>query len=157
MKLIFEPIHPQAQRPEYATQGSACFDIRACHPQATELTLTARDSTTYWTIEPGAAASIATGLKMQVPKGTVLQLFSRSGHGFVKQVCLANGTGIIDSDYSGEIMVMLINHGKQPFVVEHGDRIAQAMLVPIPRVRLFVGKVMPSASRVGGFGSTGVQ
>ncbi len=149
MNLTFELMSPMAQRPDYATLGSACFDIRASHPDATE------NFKPTWVIAPGEMRAISTGLKVSFTKGNVLQLFSRSGHAYHHQVCLANGTGIIDSDYRGEIMVMLINHGTSNFVVEQGDRIAQAMMQPVPRVRMFKGTAKATKRGEGGFGSTG--
>ncbi len=97
-----------------------------------------------------------TGLAFEVPHGHVLKVFSRSGHGFKYGVRLANGTGIIDSDYRGELMVCLKNDGPEPMVVHHGDRITQAMLVPIPQVELIEVQELSDTERgAGGFGSTG--
>lgn len=92
---------------------------------------------------------------MEIPVGQCLKMYSRSGHGLKYKVCLANGTGIIDSDYRDELMVVLINHGAESFLVKHGDRIAQAMLEPVEQVEFEEVDELSTTDRLGGFGSTG--
>src|SRR5690348_6214475 len=119
MKLKIKKMYPDVKLPVYATEGAACFDILAYNVQG-ELVMT-----------NGDVATIDTGLQMEIPKGYVLKVYSRSGHGFKNNVRLSNCTGIIDSDYRGELKVSLIadfNYGAEPLVIKHGDRIAQAML-----------------------------
>lgn len=133
--------HKDARMPQYQTSGSACFDLH---------------STDSGIILPGKSMAFGTGLVFEIPAGHVLQVFSRSGHGFKNSVCLINSTGIIDCDYRGEVQVKLLNQGDEPFEVAQGDRIAQAMLTPIPKVELVeVTEVSATERGTGGFGSTG--
>ena len=128
--------------PQRATDGAACFDIQS----ATEAVIPA-----------GGTAILDTGLRFRIPVGHALMVYSRSGHGFKHDVSLSNGTGVIDSDYRGELKVKLRNDGAEPFTVKHGDRIAQAMLIQLPRLHMIAGTVENDTARgTGGFGSTGV-
>lgn len=139
----------RAQLPTYATDGAACFDLHALLPEGLDLVI----------IEPGEALTINTGLKFEIPHGYVMQVFSRSGHGFKHGVRLANCTGIIDSDYRGEVMVRLCNDctwSADFFEVRHGDKIAQAMLVLLPKFDIIeVNELSDTERGAGGFGSTG--
>lgn len=139
--LAFQSLHPSARLPAYATSGAAALDISTVEGR---------------TVASGKAATFATGLAAAVPDGFVLALFSRSGHGFKHGLRLANAVGIIDSDYRGEIQVRLRNDGPVPVAISPGDRIAQAILLPIPRVLpSWVPLLQPTARGDGGFGSTG--
>lgn len=134
-------LSPASLVPDYQTPGSACFDI---------------SSVAQGTVMPGSAESFPTGLAFEVPVGHVLLVFSRSGMGVKQGVRLANTTGVIDSDFRGELMVSLHNDSTRPFAVEIGQRIAQAMLVPIPEVRFSVVDELSETWRgTGGLGSTG--
>lgn len=144
MKLKIKKLHPDAITPTYATPGSACFDLHACIPKV---------GTAY--LFPGQTLLITTGLSLEIPVGQCLKMYSRSGHGLKYQVCLGNGTGIIDSDYRDELKVILINHGDNLFEFNHGDRIAQAMLVPVEQVEFEEVDSLSVTERLGGFGSTG--
>lgn len=106
---------------------------------------------------PGSvAATFDTGLAFEIPPGWVMLIFSRSGHGFKSQTRLANCVGVIDSDYRGQVSVRLTVDAGGGLSVAHGDRIAQAMLVPIPRVELIeVDELSDTERGAGGFGSTG--
>ena len=127
--------------PKPATDGAACFDIQS-----------ASDAV----IPPGGTAVLDTGLRFRIPVGHALMVYSRSGHGFKNDVSLSNGTGVIDSDYRGEMKVKLRNDGAEPFTVKHGDRIAQAMLIQLPNLYMVAGTVENDTARgTGGFGSTG--
>lgn len=127
--------------PKPATNGAACFDIQS-----------ASDAV----IPPGGTAILDTGLRFRIPVGHVLMVYSRSGHGFKHDVSLSNGTGVIDSDYRGELKVKLRNDGAAPFTVKHGDRVAQAMLIQLPNLHMIAGTVENDTARgTGGFGSTG--
>lgn len=123
--------------PHYATDGAACFDL-----QAAESTFVLK----------GKTILIPTGLAFQIPEGYKLDVYSRSGLSIKNGLALANGTGIIDSDYRGEVMVALHNRSEFTQDIERGARIAQAMLVPVPKVHLIqVGElettsVVPAAS-----------
>lgn len=130
-----------AQMPTYGTEGAACFDIYATDTVA---------------IASGRAATISTGIAMEVPAGHAMMLYSRSGHGYKNGVRLANCVGVIDSDYRGEVCVRLQNDGKDTYIVQQGERIAQAMIVPVPRFELVKADALSETDRgEGGFGSTG--
>lgn len=127
--------------PAYATVGAAGMDVVA-----------AEDAT----IEPGGRAAVATGFALAIPFGYEVQVRPRSGLALKHGVTCLNTPGTIDSDYRGEVKVILINHGQEPFLIERGDRIAQ--LVPAPVLRATLDKVvtLDDTSRgTGGFGSTG--
>lgn len=147
MKLRFKKLHPDAVVPQYATDGAACFDLHAI----------INNDIGADAILPGFFYTIRTGLAVEVPEGHALMVHSRSGHGFKFGVRLANATGIVDADYRGEIMVCLKNDGThEPLVINHGDRIAQAMVLPAPRVEFEeVDELSPTKRGAGGFGSTG--
>lgn len=141
--------HPLAQIPTYGTDGAACFDLHAVMEPA-------ETSSTH--VHPGTPATFSTGLQFEIPKDYVMLVFSRSGHGFKNDVRLANCTGVIDSDYRGEVMVKLTsdNGDKNSMIVRHGDRIAQAMIVPVEKVAFFETDELSNTDRgTGGFGSTG--
>ena len=127
--------------PKRSTEGAACFDIQS----ATEAVIPA-----------GGTAILDTGLRFRIPVDHALMVYSRSGHGFKHDVSLSNGTGVIDSDYRGELKVKLRNDGTEPFTVKHGDRVAQAMLIKLPSLNMIAGTVENDTERgIGGFGSTG--
>lgn len=133
--------------PKYATVGSACFDLRA---------LIGYGDHYYSAIPPGGSRVIDTGLAFEVPQGYVMLVFSRSGHGFGHGVRLSNAVGVIDSDYRGEVKVALTNDGKNTFGVRNGERIAQAMVIPVQQVELIeVSELSDTARGTGGLGSTG--
>ena len=127
--------------PGYASAGSAGLDLYAA---AGPLSLA-----------PGARALVATGLALALPEGFEGQIRPRSGLALKHSVTVLNSPGTIDSDYRGEIGVLLVNLGETPFVVERGMRIAQLVIAPVARVRLVEGEVPPSDRGTGGFGSTG--
>ena len=128
--------------PSYASGGSAGLDIYAA---AGPLSLA-----------PGTRALVATGLALALPEGFEGQIRPRSGLALKHGVTVLNGPGTIDSDYRGEIGVLLVNLGESTFVVERGMRIAQLVIAPVGRARLVEGAVPPSERGVGGFGSTGL-
>ena len=129
--------------PEYATELSAGLDVRAYIDAPVVL-------------QPGAWKLIATGLSVALPEGTELQVRPRSGLAFKHGITVLNAPGTIDADYRGEIGVLLINHGEQPFVVENGERIAQLVFAKVERVQWSETDTLPNTSRgAGGFGSTG--
>lgn len=153
MKLKEKKLHPSAQPPVYATPGSACFDLVA---------VTVNGAHTLGSnVYEGHPATCGTGLAFEIPEGWCMMVYSRSGHGFKHSVRLANGTGIIDSDYRGELFVKLTcdedaPEDQPPFFVRPGDRIAQAMLVPVERVEIeLVDSLIDTQRGAGGFGSTG--
>lgn len=130
--------------PTYATEGAAGADVCA----AVEEDLV---------IPPGGRVAVPTGLRVAVPSGFELQVRPRSGLALKHGVSLANSPGTVDADYRGEVKVILVNLGTEPFTVHRGDRIAQLVLAPVQRATFVVGQSLSATARgEGGFGSTGV-
>ena len=151
MKVRVKKLYPDAKLPEYATDGSGCFDLCAYWP---EKNVGDGFQTVY------ATKMLHTGLSFEIPEGHVMLVFSRSGHGFNYGVRLVNCVGVIDSDYRGELKVKLIHDegsvNNNRLSVRHGDRIAQGLIIPIPKVSFEeVDKLSETARGEGGFGSTG--
>ena len=131
--------------PGYMTARAAGMDLRAAVSGPLIL-------------EPGKTALVPTGLKAAVPPGYELQIRPRSGLAARHGIGLLNAPGTVDPDYRGEIKIILINHGVEPFTIRRGDRIAQMVLCPIPRVVLRPVKRLSSTVRGrGGFGHTGLE
>lgn len=127
--------------PEYATEGAAGMDLLA----AEDVTLAS-----------GARHAVATGIAVAIPPGYEMQVRPRSGLALRHGITVANAPGTIDSDYRGELKVILINHGSGDFAVRRGDRIAQAVLAPVVRAAwVKVSELGETARGEGGFGSTG--
>ena len=127
--------------PEYATAGAAGMDVLA----AEDVTLV-----------PGARHAVATGLALAIPAGFEIQVRPRSGLALKHGISVPNSPGTIDSDYRGELKVILINLGTADFAVRRGDRIAQLVLAPVVRASwLKVDELDETARGEGGFGSTG--
>lgn len=144
--LRIKRVHPDAQIPQYATAGAACFDLHAVEEN---------DAFKAHPVDQHAAI-FRTGLAVEVPPGYVLKIYSRSGHGFNHAMRLSNCVGVIDSDYRGEILVSLRADANYCPKVRTGDRIAQAMLELAPRCELIeVDELSETARGQGGFGSTG--
>jgi dUTP pyrophosphatase len=142
MKVYITKNHPNAIIPGYATMGAACFDLCAIDDG---------------TVPSDCSMVFRTGLCFEIPEGYVMQVFSRSGHGFKNGVRLSNATGIIDSDYRGELMIKLHNDGDWNFKVKAGDRIAQAMVIPVDTVQFEEVEELSETERgMGGLGSTGM-
>lgn len=145
MQVRIKKLSPQAIVPTYAHNGDACFDIYALGDMEKPVD-----------IRPDGAAVIPTGISFEVPMGYVMLVFSRSGHGFKHGVRLGNAVGVIDAGYRGELKVSLHNDGRARFKVAHGDRIAQAMIIPRPAIELEeAGDLSDSSRGTGGLGSTG--
>jgi dUTP pyrophosphatase len=136
-----------AKVPEYATDGSAAVDIRAAL-EGGEIV-----------INPGERAMIPTGIAISSGRDDVVAIMAgRSGLGAKHGVTLANGIGVIDSDYRGEIRATLINNGREPFKISDGDRIAQLMFMPVIQASFIEADELDETERgTGGFGSTGVN
>jgi dUTP pyrophosphatase len=150
MQLKFTKLHPAAFTPKYQTKGAACFDLHAV--------LDPLQAEVPWPVRRGESAKFPTGLAFEVPEGYVMLIYSRSGHGFKNGIRLSNCTGVIDSDYRGEILVSLQNDGFCTFFVKHGDRIAQALLIPVQQFELSEVEELSSTERgTNGFGSTGSE
>ncbi len=127
--------------PAYATAGAAGMDVVAAEDV---------------TLAPGARHAVATGLAMAIPTGFEIQVRPRSGLALKHGVTVPNTPGTIDSDYRGELKVILINHGDAPFVVTRGDRVAQLVLAPVTQAQwVEVEELDETVRGDGGFGSTG--
>lgn len=143
MEVVFERLTESARLPVYAHPGDAGMDV--CADEACEL-------------QPGAWAAVATGLRMRLPEGTEAQVRPRSGLAAREAVTVLNAPGTIDAGYRGELRVLLINHGRKPFRIEPGMRIAQLVIAPVLRVEIREGAVQDETARgSGGFGSTGLR
>lgn len=139
----------RVELPEYETAGAAGMDVRA--------NLRSEDRAKGIMLEPGERVLVPTGLILSIPAGYEIQVRPRSGLAFKSGVTVANAPGTIDSDYRGELGVLLINLGKEPFLIGHGDRVAQLILAPVSRCEWYeVDKHAASPRGSGGFGSTGV-
>ena len=133
--------------PTYQTASSAGLDLQAAI--APQIILV---------FEPGSRELVPTGLAIELPEGFEAQIRPRSGLALKKGVTLVNTPGTIDADYRGEIGVIVINHGSEPFEIVRGDRIAQMIVAPVVQARLVEVDDLSSSDRgAGGFGSTGVS
>jgi len=132
--------------PAYATEASAGMDLRA----AIEVPMT---------LEPGDAALLPSGIAIHIADpGLCAVVLPRSGLGHRHGIVLGNGTGLIDADYQGPLLISVWNRGRETFTIEPGDRIAQLVIMPIARVALqVVDTFVDSARGTGGFGHTGVR
>jgi dUTP pyrophosphatase len=129
--------------PVYATPGSAGMDLRASESAS---------------LEPGEYKAVATGLFLEIPEGFEGQIRPRSGLALKHGVTLLNAPGTIDSDYRGEVRVILVNHGRTTFAVEPGNRIAQIVFAKTIRANLSLNDELSGTDRAeGGFGSTGLK
>lgn len=130
--------------PAYETAGAAGLDLRAAIAEPV-------------TLAPGMRTLVPTGLSMQLPVGFEGQIRPRSGLALRHGVTVLNAPGTVDSDYRGEVSVVLINHGSEPFTVTRGDRIAQLVIAPVTQARLSEVDMLDETARgAGGYGSTGV-
>ena len=131
--------------PEYATALSAGLDVRADNPEPVE-------------IAPMGRAIIPTGLYLEIPAGYEVQVRPRSGLAAKRGVTVLNAPGTIDADYRGEVCVILVNLGSEPFVVERGERIAQLVLARCEHIEWEESAALSGSARgEGGFGSTGTK
>lgn len=131
--------------PAYETEGAAGLDLRAAIAEPV-------------TLAPGARALVPTGLAMQLPGGFEGQVRPRSGLALRHGVTVLNAPGTVDSDYRGEVSVVLINHGSENFTVTRGDRIAQLVIARVTQARLSeVATLSETARGAGGYGSTGIS
>jgi dUTP pyrophosphatase len=131
--------------PAYETAGSAGMDLRAAVPEDAPLTL-----------EPGARALVPTGLKIALDPGWEAQIRPRSGLALKHGISAPNTPGTIDSDYRGEVGVILINLGQAPFVIRRGERIAQMVIAAVAQATVVEVETLDDTARgAGGFGSTG--
>ena len=142
-KIRIKRLREGAQMPTYGTEFSAGADLYACLEQAVA-------------IAPGETVKIPTGIALELPVGTAGLVFARSSLGTKRGLAPANKVGVIDSDYRGELMVMLHNHGKEAQQIAHGERVAQLLVVPVFTPGFVEAEELSDTLRgEGGFGSTG--
>ena len=143
VKVLFKRLNPKAQLPKYKTNGSSGMDLMAF----TESPIN---------IRPQESALIPTGISIAIPEDTEVQIRPRSGLAAKSSISVLNTPGTIDSDYRGEIKIILFNHGKEEFIINNNDRVAQMILMPIIKAEFEEIEVLPKSLRgSGGFGSTG--
>ncbi|MCW8796508.1 MAG: dUTP diphosphatase [Chlorobium sp.] len=144
IKVPIVRVNEKAILPHYATCHAAGMDLAACLEEPV-------------TLAPFTTALIPTGLAIELPSGYEAQLRPRSGLALKHMISLPNAPATIDADYRGEVKVILVNYGKTPFIVSHGDRIAQMVVARYEHVRLEEVKTLSETDRGdGGFGHTGV-
>ena len=143
MEVRVKCLRAGAKLPTYGSSEAAGADLYACLEEAV-------------TIRPGETVFIPTGIALEVPKGCAGLVYARSSMGVKRGLAPANKVGVIDSDYRGEIKVVLLNHGSETQVVENGERIAQFLITPVLQPVYVETEALSDTERdTGGFGSTG--
>lgn len=141
--IAVKKLSPKAILPTYGSLEAAGADLYACLDEPVS-------------IAPGETAWISTGIALEVPKGCAGLIYARSSLGTKRGLAPANKVGVIDSDYRGEIRVVLLNHGKETQRIEHGERIAQLVITPVLTPSYVQVEELDATDRgTGGFGSTG--
>ncbi len=142
--LLIQRLHPEASEPRRMSEWAAGLDLAACLPGGPVR------------LAPGERRLVSTGLALAIPEGYEGQVRPRSGLALRHGITIANAPGTIDADYRGELQVILINLGQEPFEIRHGERIAQLVLAPVAHLHTHLVDDLPPAARgTGGFGSTG--
>ena len=143
VKVLVKKLNSKAQLPKYKTSGSSGMDLMALIENPI-------------IIKPQESALIATGISIAIPEGTEVQIRPRSGLAAKSSISVLNTPGTIDSDYRGEIKIILFNHGKEDFTINNNDRVAQMVLMPILKAEFEEVEDLPETLRGSeGFGSTG--
>ena len=143
VKILIKKLSSKVKLPSYKTDGSSGMDLMAFIDKPIS-------------IMPQTSKLIPTGLFIAIPEDTEVQIRPRSGLAAKSSISVLNTPGTIDSDYRGEIKIILFNHGKEEFTVNNGDRIAQMILIPVLKAEFEEVKELPETVRgSGGFGSTG--
>ena len=143
VKVLIKKLYPSIQLPSYKTDGASGMDLMALLENPINL-------------EPGKSCLVPTGLSVAFPKEYEIQIRPRSGLAAKNNISVLNTPGTIDSDYRGEIKVILFNHGESDFLINNKDRIAQMILTPVIKMDLEETDDLPETIRgEGGFGSTG--
>ena len=143
IKVLVKKLNPKAELPKYKTEGSSGMDLMALIENPI-------------TIKSQNSALIPTGLSIAIPEDVEVQISPRSGLAAKSNISVLNTPGTIDSDYRGEIKIILFNHGKEEFTVNNNDRIAQMVLMPVLKAEFKEVEELPKTIRgSGGFGSTG--
>ena len=143
VKILIKKISKEVITPKYKTYGSSGVDLSAFLDKEV-------------VIKPNSSELIPTGLQVAIPEELEIQIRPRSGLAAKESIGVLNSPGTIDSDYRGELKIILFNHGKEDFIINNGDRIAQMVLVPIIKMEFEEVDSLPDTVRgQGGFGSTG--
>ena len=143
IKVLVKKLNPKAELPKYKTEGSSGMDLMALTENPIK-------------IKSQNSALIPTGLSIAIPEDTEIQIRPRSGLAAKSNISVLNTPGTIDSDYRGEIKIILFNHGKEEFTINNKDRIAQMILMPVLKAEFEEVEELPKTIRgSGGFGSTG--
>ena len=143
VKVFIKKLNPSVQLPSYKTSGASGMDLMAFIEKPIEL-------------KPGKSCLVPTGLSVAFSKEYEIQIRPRSGLDAKKNISVLNTPGTIDSDYRGELKIILFNHGSENFIINNNDRIAQMVLTPIIKMELEETNELPKSIRdKGGFGSTG--
>ena len=142
-KVLIKKLDSAVQLPAYKSSGASGMDLMAFTKNPIN-------------VKPNSSSLIPTGLSVAFPKNFEIQIRPRSGLAAKNNISVLNTPGTIDSDYRGEIKVIIFNHGKDDFIIKNGDRIAQMILAPVVKIELVETDKLPETVRgEGGFGSTG--
>ena len=142
-KVLVKKLDPNVELPKYKTEGSSGLDLMAFIDNPIK-------------ISPNTSALVPTGISVEISSDLEIQIRPRSGLAAKSSVTVLNTPGTIDSDYRGEIKIILFNHGKEDFIIKNKDRVAQMILVPIIKIEFEEVDELPNTIRgSGGFGSTG--
>jgi dUTP pyrophosphatase len=143
VKVLIKKLNPSVQLPSYKTSGASGMDLMAYIEKPINL-------------KPGKACLVPTGLSVAFPEEYEIQIRPRSGLAAKNNISILNTPGTIDSDYRGEIKIILFNHSNENFIIKNNDRVAQMVLTPIIKMELEETNELPESTRgKGGFGSTG--
>ena len=143
VKVLIKKLSPSVQLPSYKTSGASGMDLMAYIEKPINL-------------KPGKACLVPTGLSVAFPEEYEIQIRPRSGLAAKNNISILNTPGTIDSDYRGEIKIILFNHSNENFIIKNNDRVAQMVLTPIMKMELEETNELPESTRgKGGFGSTG--
>jgi dUTP pyrophosphatase len=143
VKVLIKKLNPSVQLPSYKTNGASGMDLMAFIEKPISL-------------EPGKSCLVSTGLSVAFPEEYEIQIRPRSGLAAKKNISVLNAPGTIDSDYRGELKIILFNHSSENFIINKNDRVAQMVLAPIIKMELEETDELPESIRgKGGFGSTG--
>ena len=143
VKILIKKTNKEVTTPKYKTDGSSGVDLSAFLEKKV-------------VIKPNSSELIPTGLQVAIPEELEIQIRPRSGLAAKESIGVLNSPGTIDSDYRGELKIILFNHGKEDFIINNGDRIAQMILAPVVKMELEEKNDLPKSIRgKGGFGSTG--
>lgn len=143
VRVLIKKLNPSVQLPSYKTSGASGMDLMAFIEKPINL-------------EPGKSCLVPTGLSLAFPEEYEIQIRPRSGLAAKNNITVLNTPGTIDSDYRGELKIILFNHGNENFLINNNDRVAQMILTPIIKMELHETEELPETLRgEGGFGSTG--